>query len=99
MSGEIRVDPPSLRRLAGDLDDVIQLLSEAQQAIADSDTQADAFSPSGQPLAYAFLGAIEYAGNDAYEQADQIASIQNRLNLTADYWDKAEEAATVRVVE
>ncbi|KQY57188.1 MULTISPECIES: type VII secretion target [unclassified Nocardioides] len=98
MSGEVRVDPPSLRRLATELDDVITLLAAAQQSISDSDTQADAFSPSGQPLAYAFLGAIEYAGNDAYEQAAQVASIQRRLNRTADQWEEAEEASTVRVI-
>lgn len=95
MSGEVRVDPPSLRQLAGRLDAVISELSAAQQSVLGSEIQASAFSPTGQPLAAAFLAAIEYAGNDAFEQADQVSSIQRRLSSTADLWEATEEASTV----
>lgn len=98
MGSEARVDPPSLRSLAGQLDAVVAKLSAAQRAVLDSEVQADAFSPAGQPLAYAFLGAIEYAGNDAYEQAAQIGSIQRRLERTAQIWEDAEAASTVKEV-
>lgn len=98
MSGGARVDPPSLRQLSTQLDSVVSKLSAAQNAVLSSEVQADAFSPSGELLAYAFLGAIEYAGNDAYSQADQVGSIQRRLNSTADLWEATEEASTVRVI-
>ena len=95
MGGEIRVDPPSLRQLADQLDSVVSMLGTAQQSVLSSEIQADAFSPSGQPLAYAFLAAIEYAGNDAFEQGDQIGSIQRRLRSTAAIYEATEIASTV----
>lgn len=95
MSGEVRVDPMALRRLAGDLDSVVAELSSAQSAILESELLADAFSPAGVPLAYAFAGAIEYAGMDAYEQAGQVASIQERLEKTAQIWEASDEFSTV----
>lgn len=98
MGDEVRVDPPSLRTLATQMDDVIDLLSSAQSSVAESEISASAFSPAGVPLAYALLGAIEYAGNDAYEQADQVGSIQIRLRQTADYYEAADEASTVTEV-
>lgn len=98
MSGNVFVDPPSLRQLAVRLDSVVSKLSAAQSSVLDSEVQADAFSPSGQPLAYAFLGAIEYAGNDAYEQASQIGSIQRRLDSTAAIWENANAASTVEEI-
>lgn len=95
MSGQVRVDPPSLRNLATQLDGVHAKLQLAQRAILDSEVQPTAFSPSGEPLAYAFLAAIEYAGSDAYSQADQIGSIQRRLDRTAEIWEQTESASTV----
>jgi hypothetical protein len=96
MSGEIRVDPPSLRRLADDLTDVVDALRDAQNAIIGSEVSPAAFSPSGVPLAFAFAGAIEFAGSDAYEQAEQVGSIQARLHKTAAQWEAAEEQSTVQ---
>lgn len=98
MSGQIRVDPPSLRRISTQLDGVLSELKAAQQAVLDSEVQPSAFSPVGAPLAYAFLAAIEYAGNDAWEQGDQVISIQRRLDLTATIWDDAETASAVEEV-
>lgn len=95
MNGYVRVDPPALRGLATQLDSVMDKLGSAQRAVLASEVEPAAFSPSGEPLAYAFLGAIEYAGNDAWEQADQVASIQRRLDRTALLWEEAERASTI----
>lgn len=95
MSGQISVDPPSLRKLSSQLDGVLSELTAAQQAVLGSEVQPSAFSPVGAPLAYAFLAAIEYAGNDAWEQGDQVMSIQRRLERTARIWEDAETASTV----
>ncbi|WP_139982609.1 type VII secretion target [Nocardioides litoris] len=98
MSSQVRVDPASLRRLAGDLDDVVSALASAQSSITGSEVSADTFSPAGEILAYVFAASIEYAGTDAFEQAAQVGSIQDRLFRTADQWEAAEEASTVREV-
>ena len=98
MGDGVQVDPPSLRALAQQLESVMSRLSAAQRAVLDSEVQASAFSPSGQPLAYAFLGAIEYAGNDAWEQGDQVASIQRRLERTARIWEEAELSSIVHEI-
>lgn len=98
MGDEVRIQSDSLRRLAGDLDEVVSLLASAQSAVMDSEISGAAFSPSGVSLAYAFAGAIEFAASDALEQAEQIGSIQARLHRTANQWDEAEDASTVRRV-
>lgn len=98
MGDHVNVDPASLRRLASDLDSVMSKLGAAQSAVLASEVQPSAFSPSGEPLAYAFLAAIEYAGNDAWEQGDQVASIKRRLERTAAIYEEAEAASTVREV-
>lgn len=98
MGGHVHVDPSALRTLARNLDSVVAELGAAQRSVLDSEVQPSAFSPVGAPLAYAFLGAIEYAGGDAWEQGDQVMSIQRRLEQTATIWDEAEAASTVREI-
>lgn len=94
----VYVDPDALRAAAGRFDsEVAAKLAEARQALqgAQSLNYAD-FTTVQVALASVVVEAWNFALRDLESKLDTSQDFRNGLRASAEHWEQAEEASTVR---
>ncbi|MFC4913380.1 hypothetical protein [Actinomadura gamaensis] len=95
--GEVKHVPEDIKRLGKQVeDDVAKLVKEAAAAIKEAEIGPEDFSDQGFPMGIAYPGAHEYGVTDGESKEKHLGKIAQKLDRTAEHWEKAEEKSTVR---
>lgn len=90
------VQPEALRQLAEQLESQVgPLLEQAAQKFEAAEVEGEAFSKDGLGIALIYPGTREFAMKDVESKIDLLAEMREKLDDTADEWEKAEQASTI----
>jgi hypothetical protein len=98
-SGHERIDTGALRALAGRFDrEIGKPLDDAGKALASDATSIEYsnFTAVAHALAVVYVEACNFAVEDLSSKRHNAADFGRMLVATADAWDKADHASTVK---
>lgn len=95
MSDAEKITIEALRKLADELEEVLEALKEAGELIEEAEVGGAAFSHYGLDMAIAYPSAHDFGVRDTESKHKHVESIQERLRSTAKVWEEAEQNSTV----
>lgn len=88
--------PASLTHLSDELrGQVATLLQQAHQAFDAAEVGGDAFSTAGLAMQIVYPGTRQWALRDCQRKGDELTTACDKLDSTADTWNRAEHESTV----
>ncbi|HEY7048739.1 MAG TPA: hypothetical protein VH373_16075 [Jatrophihabitantaceae bacterium] len=97
MSDGETVQPEALRQLAEQLESQLHpLLERAAHSFEAAEIEGEKFSTAGIAMQIAYPGTREFAATDADSKIEVVSAMKEKLSATAEEWDKAEHASTVK---